>query len=92
MNESETPEMDLRARAVIRLKKKAEFRTHLFVYIVVNAALVTIWVLTGAGFFWPMFPMLFWGIGVIFHAQDVYGHHDLSEGEIRHEMERMRSV
>jgi hypothetical protein len=60
MNENEIAETDLRARAVIRLKKRMEFRTHLFVYIAVNAALVTIWVLTGGGFFWPMFPIVFW--------------------------------
>jgi hypothetical protein len=90
MSENETPRTDLRARAVVSLKKKADFRTHLFVYTVVNAALVTIWVLTGTGFFWPMFPMVVWGIGIIFHAQDVYGRHEISEVEIRREMERMR--
>jgi fatty acid desaturase len=90
MSENEISGTDLRARAVLRLKKKAEFRTHLFVYLVVNAALVVIWAITGAQFFWPMFPIVFWGIGVIFHAQDVYSHREISEEEIRREMERMR--
>lgn len=43
-----------------------------------------------AGFFWPIFPVVLWGIGVIFHAQDVYSHREISEEEIRREMERMR--
>jgi hypothetical protein len=72
------------------LKKKAEFRTHLFVYLVVNAVIVAIWALTGADSFWPMFPILIWGIGLIFHAQDVYGRHEITEEEIQREMERMR--
>jgi hypothetical protein len=56
----------------------------------INSALVVIWALTSAGFFWPVFPILGWGIGVIFHAQDVYGNQEISEDEIRREMERMR--
>ena len=27
--------------------------------------LVAIWALTGAGYFWPIWPMLGWGIGVV---------------------------
>jgi len=90
MSNDEIVGTDLRSRAVLRVKKKHEFRRHLFVYLVVNAALVTIWAFTGAGFFWPMFPLLFWGMGVIFHAQDAYGRNDISEEEIRQEIMRMR--
>jgi hypothetical protein len=88
--ENEIPESGLRDRAVLRLRKKAEFRTHLFVYVVVNAVLVALWAATGAHFFWPVFPLLFWGMGLVFHAQEVYVRHDVSEEEIRREMERMR--
>ena len=37
-----------------------------------NGALVVIWALTGASFFWPAIPMLIWGIGLVFHAWDIY--------------------
>ena len=37
-----------------------------------------------------MFPMVFWGIGVIFYARDVYGSNEISEEKIRREMERLR--
>jgi hypothetical protein len=90
MTDYETPDTDLRSRAVARVKKKIEFRMHLFVYVMVNAALVVIWLFMGAGFFWPAFPLLGWGIGVIFHANDVYGRHEPSEQDVRREMERMR--
>jgi hypothetical protein len=85
----ERPE-DARARAVRRLKKKSDFRNHLLAYLVVNAAIVVIWAITGSGFFWPVFPILGWGIGVIFHAQDVYGRQEITEEDIRREMERQR--
>jgi predicted membrane channel-forming protein YqfA (hemolysin III family) len=85
----ERPEVDARARAVARLKKKREFRDHLLAYLLVNGTLVAIWIVTGAHFFWPIFLMLAWGIGLIFHALDVYGHEEISEADIRREMERM---
>lgn len=82
--------VDLRGRAVLNLRKKQEFRTHLFVYVVVNGALIVMWAVTGAHLFWPIFPLLGWGIGLIFHAQDVYGRREISEEEIRREMEHLR--
>jgi hypothetical protein len=41
---------------------------HVRTFLLVNALLVAIWVLTGAGYFWPMWPFLGWGIGVAAHA------------------------
>jgi len=41
----------LRQQAIKSLKTKREFRSHLFVYVMVNLLLVGIWALTGANFF-----------------------------------------
>lgn len=76
--------------AIARLRKTADSRTHLFVYVVANAVFVAIWVVVGGPFFWPALPLLFWGMGLIFHARDVYARHDFTEDEIRREMEDMR--
>jgi hypothetical protein len=84
-------EKDLREQAVERLKKKRDFRTHVFMYVVVNAMLVGIWAIVGGGFFWPIFPILGWGIGVAGNAWDVYGRRPISEEEIQREAERLRS-
>ena len=81
---------DLRERAIARLKQKRDFGAHLFVYLVVNGFLVGIWALTGSGFFWPVFPMFLWGIGLVLNAWDVYGRKPVSEDRISREMERMR--
>lgn len=81
-------DQDLRARAVERLERKHEFYSHLYAFVLVNAVLVAIWAVTGAGYFWPVFPMLGWGVGLLFHAQAVFGHGP-TESDIRHEMERL---
>jgi hypothetical protein len=84
------PEQQLREKAVERLKKKRDFTTHVFIYVAVNAFLVAIWAVTGAGYFWPIFPILGWGIAVIANAWDVYGRKPFSEEEIRREADRLR--
>jgi hypothetical protein len=85
-----TGEDQLRRRAVKRLQAKAGFWTHLAIYLAVNAFLVMIWFLTGAGFFWPIFPIAGWGIGVAANAWDVFGREPITEERIQHEMDNLR--
>jgi hypothetical protein len=81
---------ELREQAILQLKKKRDFRTHIFIYVLVNAMLIVIWAVTGAGFFWPVFPLVGWGIGIGANAWDVYGRKPISEEEIRRETERLQ--
>ena len=84
------PEAELRERALGRLKKKRDFRSHLVAYVIINAFLWALWAITSAGYPWPIWVTLAWGIGIAFNGWDVYGRSDLSEDEIRREMERLR--
>ena len=87
---TESGEHTLREQALERIEKKQEFHAHLLAYVLVNAMLVGIWAVTGAGFFWPVFPLLGWGIGLAFNVWDVYAPAPTEEA-IRREMERTRS-
>ena len=91
MTYDETPhEVELRERALRRLKKKRDFRGHVLIYLLVNSFLVAVWAVTNPdGFFWPIFPLLGWGIGVVANAYDVYLADDISEAEIQREMGRL---
>jgi 2TM domain len=83
-------EQVLRDKAVRQLKKERDFRSHVLVYVLVNTFLVVIWVVTGGnGFFWPVFPIAGWGIGVIMNAWDVYSHQEITEDDIHREMHRL---
>ncbi|MCC6437295.1 MAG: 2TM domain-containing protein [Acidimicrobiales bacterium] len=79
-----------RAAARKRVEAKREFRNHVAIYIIVNAMLVLIWALSGAGYFWPIWPMAGWGIGVAINAYTAYLERPISEDDIRKEMERSR--
>ena len=56
-----------------RVKKKNEFRAHLASYVVIIAFLFIINLLTSPGYLWAAWPALGWGIGLVFHAMEVYG-------------------
>lgn len=45
-------------------------RKHVLSYVLVMLFLVAIWAVTGAGYFWPIWPILGWGLGLAF---DVLG-------------------
>ncbi|MFR9802986.1 2TM domain-containing protein [Pseudonocardia sp. RS010] len=82
-------EEQLRTEAVKRLEKKNGFWVHLLVYLAVNGMLVAVWAWTGAPFFWPVFPLVLWGIGLGANAWDAF-RGPISERRIRSEMDRMR--
>jgi hypothetical protein len=82
---------ELREMALARLERKQEFYAHLLAYVLVNGMLVAIWAMTGAGFFWPIFPILGWGIGIAFHAWDTFRRNAPSEATIQREMDRLRN-
>ena len=44
------------------------WRPHVRTYLVVIAGLWLIWMLTGFGYPWPIWPMLGWGLGVLGHV------------------------
>jgi 2TM domain len=85
---------DLRQFAIDRLRKRREFIQHLAVYVVVNLVLGLIWLFTTpGGFYWPMFPLFVWGIGLVFHALDafspVFSSASPSEEKIEREIARL---
>ena len=78
---------DEREQAIQRIRNKRDLRVHVTVYVAVNALLVLIWAATGAGYFWPVWPMLGWGIAVVIHAVTVYGGtSEITEAQIEREM------
>ena len=81
----------LRSQAITVLKKRREFRAHLLVYLLFNSGFVAIWVMIHPHpFFWPIFPMVFWGIGVVMHGWDAYFGSEPSEDAIQRQMHRLQ--
>ena len=81
-------EDERREAAIRRLKAKRAFMQSLAAYVIVNAFLVAIWALSGQGYFWPIWVMGGWGIGIAFHAWSVYGRGGITEADVQREMQR----
>jgi hypothetical protein len=79
---------DPREAAIKRLKARRGFRQHLVTYAAVNGFLVVIWTITYGGYFWPVWPIAGWGIGLGMHGWSVYGERPITEAEIQREMKR----
>ena len=84
-------EEERRAAAVKRLKDKRDFRNHVAAYVLVNTLLVVIWALSSGGYFWPIWSIVGWGIGLAFNAWAVYFQKPITEDDIRKEMEHDRT-
>jgi adenylate cyclase len=84
--------------AIKRIRAKRAFGVHATVYVAVNLLLIAIWALTGSGYanhqhgaesdFWPIWPILGWGVGLGAHYLTVFVRKPISEDEIRREIQK----
>jgi hypothetical protein len=62
----------------IKAKKRVEeikgFYGNLIAYVIVNIGLLVINLLTSPNYLWFFWPMLGWGIGVVFHGMKVFNY------------------
>lgn len=87
-----TDEQDLRRQAERRADMKLGFRSHLIAYLLVNAGLVAINLIqTPGGYFWAIWPIFGWGLGLAAHWVAVYHFAgDLRERAVDAELKRLR--
>ncbi len=69
-------DLDREEEKYIRAKKRVEqlkgFYGHLAIYILVNALLITINLISSPDDLWFYFPLLGWGIGLLAHFMSVF--------------------
>ena len=81
-------------RAAERVDKKIKFYRNFMAYVLVNAFLAVINFLFTPEYLWVLFPIFFWGIGVVtdflkaFVFADAFGE-DYRQRKIAEEMEKM---
>ncbi len=84
----------LREQALRRIKKRRDLHTHVFAYLTINTLVWGIWAIIGVTshrwFPWPLWVTLGWGVGLAFNAYDVYLRRPITEGDIQHELDRLR--
>ncbi|MFK8100892.1 MAG: 2TM domain-containing protein [Saprospiraceae bacterium] len=85
------------AQAKRQVRKKKGFYRHLTSYIIINAFILAINLITDPFDQWFVFPLLSWGVGLAFHYINVFGlpgnkalSKEWEEKEIEKEMQRLQ--
>ncbi len=95
-NSYEAPmtDVELMALAKKRVKLKKAFKKHLFTYIAVNTFLVCIYFVTSRGYFWPIWPMLGWGLGLTINGIAVFTglSYEKKSDDVLNEYNRLKSM
>ena len=79
-----------RAEARKRLEARRKLASDLVSYVVINAFLVFVWLISGAGYFWPGWVIAGWGIGLALHTWEVFWRRPITEADIDEEVSRSR--
>ena len=79
-----------RAEARKHLEARRKIVADVVSYVAINAFLVFVWLVTGAGYFWPGWVMAGWGVLLGLHAWDVFGRRPITEAEVDREINRRR--
>jgi hypothetical protein len=82
------PESSLRSEALRRIHARRNLAISALWFVLINAMLVFFWVRNGGGFFWPLFPIVFWGLGLFWQAFDAFGR-GATEERIQAEMRKL---
>ena len=74
MESLENNSRDQRLReAKEQVERERGFYQHLITYVLVNLGLFGLYLFSGSGYYWFVWPLIGWGIGLAFHAYGVFG-------------------
>jgi len=77
---------DARHQAIQRLHQRRGFINYVVGAVVVSALMVVIWLLSGQGYFWPVWVMAAFVVGIIFYGVNLAFNKPLTEDQIQREM------
>ena len=76
------------------VERKLGFFSHLGSYVLVNSGLIMLNLLTSPHYFWAVWPLLGWGIGLLSHAIRIFMHDSIggwTQRMIARELEKHQS-
>jgi hypothetical protein len=79
-----------RERARKRVQERRDFGSHVVAYLVINTFLIAVWAFAGAGYFWPVWVLAGWGVGLVLHAWETFGRRPVTDADIDAEVQRHR--
>lgn len=65
-------EVEVKKRQRFNAQRRGQFKSHLIAFLGVNGFLIVLNLLTSPAYFWAIFPILGWGLGLFFDAMKAY--------------------
>ena len=84
----ETSDATERAEAKKRIERRRNLQGGVVAYVVINAFLVGVWAVTGAGYFWPGWVLAGWGVALVLGFW-AYFRTPITEADVERELGRM---
>ncbi|MFM6155941.1 MAG: 2TM domain-containing protein [Cuspidothrix sp.] len=67
-----TKNVEVKQEKMSHSQQQKAFKSHLLIFIAINAFLVILNLVVSPGYFWAIYPMLGWGLGLLLHGIKVY--------------------
>jgi hypothetical protein len=84
---AESPE---RTTARRQAERRRKLGADTVAYVVINAFLVGVWAVTGAGYFWPGWVLAGWGVLLALTAYDTLVRRPVTESDVEAELRRQQ--
>jgi hypothetical protein len=81
---------DLYLQTAIQIQRWRDFSAHAFAYVIGNIIFVTIWKMRGKGFFWPIYPLFVWGLGLSAQHFNVVIRGQITDEDVRNALNKDR--
>jgi len=84
---------ELYKQAKKRVEAKRSVTIHFMTYVIIMVFLTAIyWVTDTGGYFWPIWPMMGWGVGVAIHAATVFASLKNFDSEVEKEFIKLKAT
>jgi hypothetical protein len=75
-------------QAALQIQRWRDFGSQVFAYVIGNIVFVVIWAAQGKGFFWPIYPLLVWGLGLSAQHFSVVIRGQITDEDVRRTLNR----
>jgi 2TM domain len=65
-------QVEMKKQQISNSQKRREFKSHLMSFIVINGFLILLNLFTSPSYFWAIYPLLGWGLGLLLHGIKTY--------------------
>ena len=75
-------------QAALQIQRWRDFVSQVLAYGIGNIVFIVIWMARGRGFFWPIYPLLVWGLGLSVQHFNVVIRGQITDEEVRRKLNR----